>query len=266
MNESTYTWDSTAYARHSAAQAEWAQELIAKLHLQGAEVVLDLGCGDGQMTLALAACVPAGTVVGIDNSESMITWAQRRLAESSCQHVQFTLMSATALTFDQQFDVVFSNAALHWTKQHLAVLTGIKKSLKPSGRILLQMGGKGNAQDLITILQRILTRARWHVYFHDFAFPYGFYGAEEYTAWLQQVGLHPTRVELIPKDMKQAGKEGLAGWLRTTWLPYTERIPEALRETFIAEIVDVYVDAFPPDHQGYIHVKMVRLEVEARNP
>jgi len=63
--------------------------------------------------------------------------------------------------------------------------------------------------------------------------------------------------------MVHEGKEGLAGWLRTTWFPYTDRVPADLREEFLAEIVEAYVVAHPPDTTGGLHVDMVRLEVEA---
>lgn len=265
MNEKNFAWNAADYAQNSTAQMAWAQELLGKLNLQPDESVLDIGCGDGKITLAIAEYVPQGQVVGIDSSASMISLAQQNLARSNCRNVQFSLMDATALTFEKQFDVVFSNAALHWTQKHLAVLAGIKKSLKPSGRLLLQMGGQGNARDIISILEQMMALVSWRKYFQDFAFPYGFYGVKEYEAWLQQVGLLPIRVELLPKDMQQAGKEGLAGWIRTTWLPYTERIPARLRETFITELVDKYVQAFPMDAQGNVHVAMVRLEVAAHN-
>ncbi len=71
------------------------------------------------------------------------------------------------------------------------------------------------------------------------------------------------RVELIPKDMVQAGKEGLSAWVRTTWFPYIQRLPRC--EEFIDEIVDKYIEKYPPNCEGFIHVQMVRLEVEAEN-
>jgi len=56
---------------------------------------------------------------------------------------------------------------------------------------------------------------------------------------------------------------GLAAWIRTTWLPYTELVTESEREETIQEIASEYASRFPADAAGKIHVKMVRLEVEA---
>ncbi len=98
------------------------------------------------------------------------------------------------------------------------------------------------------------------------AFPYGFYNAEEYTAFIKQAGLLAERVELFPKDMKFDGAEGLAGWVRTTWLPFTDRIPVELRPKFVELIVDRYIERHPMDNEGVVHVGMMRIEVEAHKP
>jgi trans-aconitate methyltransferase len=76
-------------------------------------------------------------------------------------------------------------------------------------------------------------------------------------------GLEPKRVELVPKDMEHDGISGLAGWIRTTWMPFTDRIPEDQRDQFIHELVYAYLQQTPLDANGKAHVAMVRLEVEA---
>jgi trans-aconitate methyltransferase len=143
------------------------------------------------------------------------------------------------------------------------LLLKITRALKPGGTLLAQMGGKGNAASIIEVIYQVIDRAAWHAYFDGFAFPYSFNGVDEYKAWLVDAGLHPIRVELLLKDMVQPGKGGLAGWIRTTWLPYTERVPDQLRGKFIDALVDEYIDRHPLDAEGKVHVPMVRLEVEA---
>jgi len=127
-------------------------------------------------------------------------------------------------------------------------------------------GGRGNARDIVDTVDSVRARNRWHRYFDGFTFPYAFCSPEEYSRWLKEAGLEPRRIELIPKDMTQRGRDGLAGWIRTTWLPYTERIPEELREEFIEEVVSLYTERFPVDDRGLVRVRMVRLEVEAVSP
>jgi trans-aconitate 2-methyltransferase len=172
-------------------------------------------------------------------------------------------MDATAIGFSKTFDVVFSNAALHWVKDQIAVLKGVKAVLKPGGKILFQMGGYGNANDVFQVVNKMLRLSAWQRYFDGFIPPYHFYGVQAYKGWLEQCDFKILRVELISKDMKQQGKEGFKGWLRTTWFPYTDRLPFELRDIFLNDIIKTYLETHPMDSAGNIHVGMVRLEVEA---
>ncbi len=262
----SYQWNANDYARHSAAQQAWAGELIPKLNLQDNEHLLDIGCGDGKVTAELAERVSNGSVLGIDNSASMIELAQKTFAPQKHPNLSFQLADARNLTFEQLFDVVFSNAALHWVHDHRPILKGIWRSLRPGGRILLQMGGKGNAAAIIRSLDKMITEESWKPYFNHFEFPYGFHLPEVYKKLLEKTGFDVQRVDLVPKLMKHNGEAALAGWIRTTWLPYTGRIPKKYRTKFIKELTHRYVDENPPDAGGRIHVRMVRLEVEALKP
>jgi trans-aconitate methyltransferase len=261
-----YKWDVEDYNKSSSEQQKWARELIEKLRLRGDEHVLDIGSGDGKVTAELARRVPKGVVLGIDSSEGMVRFAREKFQGAEYNNLRFEMMDARALTFKGGFDVVFSNATLHWVTDHRPVLAGIKNSLNPAGRILLQMGGKGNASEVVEAIEAVLARDSWKGYFQNFAFPYGFFGPDEYRGWLLMAGFIPRRAELIEKDMIHKGKEGLSAWLRTTWLPYTQRVPEERRSKFIDEVAEEYMRMHHPDSQGLVHVKMVRLEVEAANP
>lgn len=261
-----YAWNAADYAKHSSSQYRWAKELIPKLKLSGTETLLDIGCGDGKISAVLAKSLPSGCVVGVDSSEDMITLARGTFPSDAYPNLSFQRMDARALTFQAKFDRVFSNAALHWIIDQQSVLRGVQCSLKSGGRLLFQMGGKGNAQGILLVLDEMLRGEPWRKFFEGFSFPYGFYTSEEYKAWLLEAKLKPERTELLQKDMTLPGKAGLAGWIRTTWLPYTEKLPINLREVFIEEIVDAYLKRHPLDTAGTAHVGMVRLEVEASKP
>ena len=264
-NTKTYQWNANDYSQNSSAQFEWASELIAKLHLKGNEHLLDIGCGDGRVTAMLAERLQYGSVLGIDNSSAMMKLAQQNHPPSHYPNLAFQKLDARDLAFENQFNVIFSNAALHWVPGHFSLLKRIKKALKKSGRILLQMGGKGNADEIVSVVHDLIRSKKWRSYFSDFSFPYFFHGKKEYKKWLADAGFKGERIKLLPKDMQQKGKEGLAGWLRTTWLPYTQRVPLNLVEEFIAEIIQSYEKSHPMDKAGFFHIRMVRLEVEAVN-
>ncbi|MFH0977159.1 MAG: methyltransferase domain-containing protein [Spirochaetota bacterium] len=262
-NQKSYTWDSEDYAKQSEAQYKWAKELTGKLNLKGSESVLDIGCGDGKVTALLCSYLAGGSVTGIDSSADMIALAKKNHPPEKYPELFFIKMDATRLDFENKFDIAFSNAVLHWIKDQAAVLDGVKKSLKQSGRILFQMGGKGNAQDIIEVAHKLMEEKQWAQYFKEFVFPYNFPAPDEYCDWLQQADLELVRAELIRKDMTQHGAEGLAGWFRTTWMPYTDRIPKEKQDDFIHKTINLYLQKFPLDECGLAHVSMVRLEVEA---
>ncbi|HUT37673.1 MAG TPA: methyltransferase domain-containing protein [Methanoregula sp.] len=258
----TFTWNAADYNKSSPAQRLWAQELIAKSGLFGNERVIDIGCGDGKVTAAIAASVPQGAVTGIDSSPEMIRFAREHFPRRIHPNLTFIQMDARHLTFLEEFDVVFSNAALHWISDHRPVLAGIARSLVPGGRAVLQMGGKGNADQVFSVLKVLLGNRRWKRYFDGFSFVYGFFGTAEYRQWLADVGLEPIRVELIPKDMVYSDREDFAGWIRTTWLPWMTRLPEGEKLVFIEAFIDEYLAMYPADAEGAIHIGMMRLEAE----
>ncbi len=218
----SYQWDAKDYEKNSTQQRQWAQELLQKLDLRGDETILDVGCGDGKITAEIAALLSNGSITGVDLSEEMISLASQRFPSQDYPNLHFQKEDAAKLPFEAEFTVVFSNAALHWISDNRPVVKGISRSLKPGGRILLQMGGQGNAAEIVAVLEKMIRSEKWSEYFKDFSFPYGFFSPQEYRVWLNEAGLKPGRVELIPKDMVHPGPAGLAGWLRTTWLPYTQ--------------------------------------------
>ncbi|MBN1563257.1 MAG: methyltransferase domain-containing protein [Anaerolineae bacterium] len=256
----TAHWNAADYHQQSSAQAIWAHELIAKLALRGHEHLLDIGCGTGRITALFAEQLPEGIVVGIDSSADMITFAQDEYTQPN---LRFVHMPAQALDLDDTFDVVFSNAVLHWVHDHEAVLRGMRRHIQPGGSVLLQMGGQGNAQAVVEIFNAVIARPAWRAYFADFAFPYAFYGPDQYTDWLPATGFTAQRIELIPKTMTHT-LDGLKGWLRTTWFPYTDCVPADQRDTLIDQVATAYLAAHPVNDQGQAEVAMVRLEVEAR--
>jgi trans-aconitate methyltransferase len=125
------------------------------------------------------------------------------------------------------------------------------------------MGGKGNAAQVFEVLALLMKNPLWSGYYDGFSFSYGFFDPDEYRQWLVQAGFEPVRVELIPKDMVYPDREAFAGWIRTTWLPWLVRLPEDERPGFIEAFIDQYLQVYPSDQNGAIHIGMMRLEVEA---
>ena len=259
-----FKWDAKDYHDSSSEQQKWARELISNLKLKGKERVLDIGCGDGKITAELAGQLPDGSVLGIDNSAEMIDFARKNYPSKIFPNLSFCLGDARSLSFNGEFDIIISFACLHWIIDHLAVLKGVKESLRPDGKFLFQFGGKGNIAAISDIAEKVVSSEKWDNFFRGMAYPWGFHGPEEYKRWLEDTGFKVKRLALIPKDAAHKGKEGLAAYVRTTFgLPYVQRLPEEMRQEFINEIVGKYIAGHPPDSEGFVHLQMMRLEVEA---
>ena len=257
-------WNPEDYAKNSDAQLKWAQELRKNIDLPKYKSILDVGCGDGKITADFAATLPSSKVLGVDSSPEMIAYAAQKYPKSQYSNLAFACIDARKLNFEREFDLVFSNAVLHWVNNHQAFLKGANLALQDGGRLIISCGGQGNAAHILKTFAELTASKPWNVYFGNFHNPYFFYGLQDYKIWLEKFNFAIERLELVPRDMTHQGREGLMGWIRTTWMTFTKSVPEDRREDFIAQFVDKYLAKNPLDSQGLTHVSMVRLEVEAR--
>lgn len=199
-SKKNYDWNASDYAKNSQNQFQWAKELIPKLKLKGNESLLDIGCGDGKITAVISKRLPNGKAIGIDSSSQMIKLAKNTFQKEQYPNLTFQLMDARNLSFEEKFDLAFSNATLHWIIDQKAVLQGVCSILKHHGRILFQMAGKGNAQAVLKIFAELLVLPQWQEYFDGFTFPYAFLGQKEYRQLLVDADLKPVRIELFPRE------------------------------------------------------------------
>jgi trans-aconitate methyltransferase len=243
------TWDASLYADNGRFVALLAEPLVQALNPKADERILDLGCGDGYLTQRLAAS--GAIVVGVDSSPQMVAAAKERGADARCE-------SGEALPFDQQFDAVFSNAALHWMSDHDAVLQGVHRALKPGGRFVAECGGQGNIAAIRVALLAVLT-------------PRGisperiennlFFSPAEYRARLQSHGFLVDEISLIPRPTPLPS--GMTGWLETFRSSMLALLPAAERPDAIEQIVALLKPVLC-DQEGNWFADYVRLRFLAR--
>lgn len=131
------TWDADSYAKEARFVSELGMPVLRLLAPKFHERILDVGCGDGYLAqqMILMGC----EVVGVDSSRELVAAAKAR-------GVDARVMNAEALTFESEFDAVFSNAALHWMVHLDKVMAGVFRALKAGGRFVVECGGKGNVK------------------------------------------------------------------------------------------------------------------------
>ena len=247
----TQTWDTQAYAENGAFVHGLAGGVLEWLEPKPAENILDLGCGDGQLTQRISAA--GASVVGVDASPEMVAAARSRGMVAD-------VASAEALPYpDKTFDAVFSNAALHWVRDQDAMMSQVRRVLKPGGRFVAEMGGHGNIAAICVALRAVLAR-------------HGFEGREDNVNYypapeacarrLVRHGFQVERMALIPRPTTLP-ESGMSGWIRTFRRGVLDTLPETMRETVVAEAVALLAPVLR-DEEGNWTGDYVRLRFIAR--
>jgi trans-aconitate methyltransferase len=246
-------WDAADYARSAAFVPALGAPVLALLNPQPGERILDLGCGDGALTVKIAAA--GADVIGIDASESMVAAARARGVDA---HVA----NGEALAFGPEFDAVFSNAALHWMLDGKAVAAGVHQALKPGGRFVGEMGGQGNVATLRAGIRVELVRRGYPVPAED---PQWYPAPEEFAAIYAAAGFVDIHAQLIPRPTPLP--DGVAGWLRVFRSGFMDsaRVPDA-DQPEIAQAVERALAPKLQQPDGSWIADYVRLRFSMRKP
>jgi SAM-dependent methyltransferase len=247
----TQTWNAQDYGKNAAFVHGLAGGVVEWLDAKAGESILDLGCGDGQLTLRIAGT--GASVMGVDASPEMVAAARSRGIEAREG-------KAESLPFaDGLFDAVFSNAALHWVRDQDAMLVQVRRVLKPRGRFVAEMGGLGNIAAIRVAFMAVLAR-------HGHGVPEEgvnyFPTSDEYSRRLARHGFDVERIELIPRPTPLP-ESGMTGWLRTFRRGVLNEVPEGIRETVVEETAALLAPALR-DGEGNWTADYVRLRFIAR--
>lgn len=244
------TWNPEVYGRAGAFVHQLAGGVVEWLAVQPNEHILDLGCGDGQLTLRLAQT--GAQVCGIDASPEMAAAARGRGADAE-------VGNAEALPYrDHTFDAVFSNAALHWVRNQDAMLREVHRVLKPGGRFVAEMGGHGNVAAIRVAFIAVLDRYR--LAGREDGVNY-YPTPEGYRQRLERHGFRVERITLIPRPTL-LGEGGIANWLRLFRKGVLDTLPEAMQKTVVDD-TEALLAAALRDEEGNWVADYVRLRFVA---
>jgi trans-aconitate 2-methyltransferase len=228
----TRDWDAATYDRIADPMARWGAAVLDRLPLHGDERVLDAGCGSGRVTERLLERLPAGAVVALDGSPSMIDEARRRLARFG-DRVEYVLADlGRPLPLASPVDAILSTATFHWVPDHDALFRNLAAVIRPGGRLVAQCGGAGNIASIHAVLATLG------------------------DGWLGTV--HFETPEATRSRLEAAGFVEVETWLNAEPTPLPPGEP---LETYLATVVlGAHLERLPADDRpGFVHEVAGRL-------
>lgn len=245
-------WNAQAYNRLSSLQDTMGAEVLSLLQLKGNERILDVGCGNGKTTAAIAGRVPQGSVLGADASADMVAFAEEHWTADH-PNLQFAVADARHLPFQDDFDLVVSFNALHWIPDPALPLRGIHRALKSEGKAQLRMVAKGERRCIEDVIEETRKSARWAGYFNDFRDPFMRLTPEQYAALAEDQGFRVLSVHLSDKAWDFGSREAFLARMQVTMIEWVQRLPESDRVAFINQALDRYekIAATAPGEENY---------------
>ena len=249
----THAWDPATYAQHASFVPALGNVVLDLLGPQVGERILDLGCGDGVLTARLVAAGAA--VVGVDADAAMIASAVEKGLDAR-------VGDGRALTFDSEFDAVFSNAALHWMGTPQPVVAGVWRALKPGGRFVGEFGGFGNIAAIRVGIRSVLKARGFRVPDDETSY---YPTAEADRAVLEAQEFEVLSCDLIHRPTPLP--TGISAWLQTFRGGFIDSagVPATQRSQVIEDTRALLRPVLADDAGNWI-ADYVRLRFYARKP
>jgi trans-aconitate 2-methyltransferase len=241
-------WDAELYEARHAFVWQLAGGVLELLAPQPGERILDVGCGPGQLTHKIAEA--GATVVGVDSSPEMIGQARQNFPAMT-----FQLQDVTKLTFQAEFDAVFSNAVLHWVGDQYAAARSIRAALKPGGRFVAEFGGSRNVSTIESSVRRAIARYGTKVPDSPFYYP----SVGQYAAVLEAEGFEVRFAQLFDRPTSLEGENGIENWIRQFKWFYFETLEPAQRSQALREVIDELRPVLYRDETWYADYRRLRI-------
>lgn len=242
-------WNANLYDDKYAFVSKYGEDLIGWLAPQKGERILDVGCGTGQLAAEIAGY--GAHVTGMDFSATMIEKAKKAYPT-----LTFDVKDVRDFAYDEPFDALFSNAALHWVEEQEAAVASMYRALKPGGRLVLEMGGKGNVQEILQAVDEAMWEAgcREHLTGEWWFFP----SIAEYTTLLEQTGFYVSTALHFERETRL--ENGMEGWIRMFGAFIFRRLAPEETDRIIHRAVELLKPAHYRGGAWYADYKRLRIK------
>jgi trans-aconitate methyltransferase len=242
-------WDSSFYDDKHAFVTKYGEGLLELLAPKAGERILDVGCGTGHLTSQIAKTGAA--VTGFDSSAEMIA-----AARAAYPSLHFVVADAADFSFDQPFDAVFSNAALHWVHRAEEAIVCMSRALRSGGRFVVEFGGKGNVQQIYNTLEQTIQelagiRVNAANYFPSIG---------DYAPLLERHGIQVASAMLFDRFTRlEDDDDGLGNWIRMFRRAAIEPLSEEMKRAVIERMKERLRDSLY--REGAWHADYRRLRI-----
>ena len=232
-------WDGDQYRDVDPLRKMIAELSLGEVVLAGNERVLDVGCGDGVLTLQLAEQLRSGSFVGVDISENSIEDATAR-ASGGEFNGRFQLANALDLPFEHDFDVAVAFNVLEWIEDKGTALAQIANSLDPGGRAYVQMAISSERPNLEAITVDVARRWRYRETFYDFATPYQQIKADSFFDLAAGAGLTVSNLAVKDFEWQFDSDQAFRKWFLRSASMWIELLKESMVDDFVDEVLARY--------------------------
>lgn len=260
MSRSAAPWDSRQYLRFEAERTRPCRDLVACIDLDSPHRIVDLGCGPGNSTAVLAARWPDSPLLGVDSSPDML-----ERARATSVRADWILADLHDWTPDGRFDLVFSNAALHWLPDHRTVIPRCFAWVSPGGALAFQVPARPvPPPPWVRALDTVRKRAPWAGVTGDLAPESNVLPLEQYYDLLSP---EARRLDLWDTEYHHIldGPEEIVEWTRSTALrPWLARLPDDdARARFLEDLTAEVAGQYPRRPDGRVVFPFLRRFVVA---
>ncbi|NHI92864.1 MAG: class I SAM-dependent methyltransferase [Candidatus Lokiarchaeota archaeon] len=255
-------WDASFYNEKSIEQYKLGLNLLNELEFHENEKILDLGCGTGKLSIAMAERYPSCEIIGIDLDQNMINQAKMNLKKEKINNISFLTVDFLKYTPNFLFDVIFSNSVIHWIDDKKAVFQKIKEILNTNGRVGIQMPSSNNLSEITTLFIKPIENLNLQNYFEHWRFPMKRISQKKLKSIIDQ--LEFSNIKIIERDVGINFKnfEELLDFLQSAPLrPIISYIPDDLKKDYLESLLKILKE----QGKNILNVTMKRIFIFLEN-
>ena len=253
------------YHEGTCNQVEDLESHIAAGFFDGIQKILDVGCGDGQVTARLAKLFPKVTFVGCDISQAMIDFAAKKYPPSEYPNLTFIVKDACHLNDHETFDRIISFSALHWISDQSRALSSIYNALKPQGKALIRTTPKSSNNDFKAVSLKVILSFRWVSHFLNFKSSSSFHSERDYRKILTGIGFTIDHMEQKNRQLVFANRSELMPFLKAILTPLWH-LPASKHNDFLEDYYHQLIKHGNQDEKGEIRIHFDKIELLLSKP